>query len=122
MWGSGDAWTTEFVRRRASLTNMNSDMYKSLQRSWALARKRRAVDKKGLAVALTFLVAMIFLVRACSNQTSDQVSDALQEQPELSAETNIRSSGKMTREGESSGPVQSMTGMRRELDDPRRPP
>ena len=60
---------------------MNADMYKSLQRSWALTRKRRAVDKKGLAVALIFLVAMFVGVRACSGKTTEQVSNALQEQP-----------------------------------------
>ena len=100
---------------------MNADMYRSLQRSWALTRKRRAVDKKGLAVALTFLVAMLFGIRTCSDKTTDQVSNALQDQPALSADIEIRSAGKMTREAEASRPVQSMTGTRRELDDPRRP-
>ena len=101
---------------------MNADMYRSLQRSWALRRKRRAVDKQGLAVALLFLVAMFFVIRACSDQTTDQVSNALREQPDLSADIEIRSAGKMTREAESSGLVESMTGIRRELDDPRRSP
>jgi hypothetical protein len=100
---------------------MNADMYRSLQRSWALTRKRRAVDKRGLAVALTFLLALFVGIRACSNTTPDQVSNALREQPELSADIEVRSAGKMTREGESSGPVQSMKGVMRELDDPRRP-
>ena len=101
---------------------MNADMYRSLQRSWALTRQRRAVDKRGLAVALAFLVAMFFVVRTCSNKTTEQVSNALQDQPGLSADIEIRSADKMTREGESSGPVQSMTGVMRELDDPRRQP
>lgn len=99
---------------------MNADMYRSLQRSWALAGKRRAVDKKGLAVALAFLVAMFFLVRECSDKTTEQVSNALQEQPDRSAEIEIRSADKMTRQAASSGPDQTMT-IRRELDDPRRP-
>lgn len=101
---------------------MNADIYRSLQRSWALTRKRRAVDKKGLAVALTFLVAMFFWgfwTRECSDKTTEQVSNALQEQPDLSAEIELRSAGKMAREAEFSGPVQSMTAVRRELDDPR---
>jgi len=59
---------------------MNADMYRSLQRSWALTRQRRAVDKRGLAVALAFLVAMFFVVRTCSDKTTEQVSNALQEQ------------------------------------------
>ena len=101
---------------------MNADMYRSLQRSWALTRQRRAVDKRGLAVALTFLVALFMGARACSDQTSNEVSTALQDQPGLSADIEIRSAGKMTREGESSGPVQSMTGVRPELDNPRRSP
>ena len=100
---------------------MNADTFRSLQRSWVLARKSRAVDKKGLAVALTFLVAMFFGVRECSDKTTEQVSSALQEQPDLSAEIEIRSAGRMAREAEFSGPVQSMTAVRRELDDPMRP-
>lgn len=76
---------------------MNADMYKSLQRSWALTRKRRGVDRKGLAVALTFLVIMFVGVRACSDRTTEQVSNAVQEQPDLSAEVEIHSSGKTAR-------------------------
>jgi hypothetical protein len=98
---------------------MNADMYKSLQRSWALAGKRRAVDKTGLAVALIFVVAMCFWVRECSSdKTTEQVSSALQEQPDLSAEIEIRSAGRNPREAEFSGPGQSMTGVRREPDEP----
>jgi hypothetical protein len=103
---------------------MNADIYRSLQRSWALTRKSRAVDKKGLAVALTFLVAMLFWgfwARERTNKTTEQVSRALQEQPDRSAEIEIRSAGKIAREAESSGPVQWMTAVGRELDDPRRP-
>ena len=58
---------------------MNADMYKSLQRSWAVTRKRRAVDRKGLAAALIFLVVMFVGVRACSDKTTEQVSNALLE-------------------------------------------
>jgi|GEM_PF-721055 hypothetical protein len=97
---------------------MNADMYRSLQRSWGLARKRRSVDKKGLAVALTFLVAMFFGVRECSDRTTGQVTNALQEQPDHSADIEIRSSGRSPREAEFSGPGESMTGVRRELDNP----
>ena len=90
---------------------MNADMYKSLQRSWALARKRRAVDKKGLAVALIFVVAMCFWIRECSNKTTEQVSNASQEQPDLPAEIQIRSAGSIPREAEFSWPGESMTGV-----------
>ena len=100
---------------------MNANMYRSLQQSWVSTRKSRALDKKGLAVALTFLVAMFFGTRACSDRTTEQVSSALQEQPDLSAEIEIRSAGKIAREAEFSGPGQSMREVRRELDDPRRP-
>ena len=96
---------------------MNADMYKSLQRSWALTATRRAVDKKGLAVALIFVVAMCFWVRECSDRTTGPVTNALQ-QPDLSTEIEIRSAGRSPREAEFSGPGQSMTGVRRELDDP----
>jgi hypothetical protein len=98
---------------------MNANMYRSLQQSWVSTRKSRALDKKGLAVALTFLVAMFFGARECSDRTTEQVSSALQEQPDLSAEIELRSAGKMAREAEFSGPVQSMTAVRRELDDSR---
>ena len=66
---------------------MNADMYRSLKHSWAMARKRRAVDKKGLAVALAFLVVMVFVVRTCSDTPTERVSQALQEHPELSKST-----------------------------------
>ena len=63
---------------------MNADMYRSLKHSWAMARKRRAVDKKGLAVALAFLLVMFFVVRTCSDMPTGRVSHALQELPEVS--------------------------------------
>lgn len=66
---------------------MNEDMYRSLKQSWATARKRRAVDKKGLAVALAFLVVMFFVVRTCSDKPTERVSHALQEHQELSKST-----------------------------------
>ena len=64
---------------------MNEDMYRSLKDSWAMARKRRAVDKKGLAVALAFLVVMFFVVRTCSDTPTERVSHALQGNPEFSS-------------------------------------
>ena len=88
---------------------MNADMYRSLRRSWSTARKRRAVDKKGLAVALAFLVAMFFGIRECSETKSEQVRNALQEQPGLSAEIEIHSAGNKTRDAKSLGAGQSMT-------------
>lgn len=97
---------------------MNADMYKSLQRSWGLASKRRNVDKKGLAVALTFLVVMLVGMRECSDRTIGQVTTNALQQPDLSTEIEIRSAGRSPREAEFSGPGQSMTGVRRELDDP----
>ena len=62
---------------------MNEDMYRSLKQSWATARKRRAVDKKGLAVAVAFLVVMFFVVRTCSDKPTERVGHALQEHPSL---------------------------------------
>ena len=84
---------------------MNAEMYKSLQRRWA--RKKHTVDKKGLAVALIFLAAMFVGIRACRDNTTEQVSNAFKEQPALSADVEIRSAGKSPRE--------------RELDDRRQP-
>jgi hypothetical protein len=77
------------------------------------------VDKKGLAVALIFVVAMCFWIRECSNKTTEQVSNASQEQPDLPAEIQIRSAGSIPREAEFSGPGQSMTVVRREPGDRR---
>ena len=96
---------------------MNADMYKSLQRSWASAGKRRAVDKKGLVVALVFVLAMCFWIRECGNKTTGQVSNALQEQRDLPADIESRSEGRIPREAEFSGPGQSM---KREVDGPTR--
>jgi hypothetical protein len=98
---------------------MNADMYTSLKRSWAITRTRRAVDKKGLAVALTFLVALFVGARECSHKTADQASSIFQEQPEVSADIEIRAAGQGPRGAQVPGPGQSMTGVKRELDDPR---
>ena len=98
---------------------MNANMYRSLQQSWVSTRKSRALDKKGLAVALTFLVAMFFGARACSDRTTEQVSSALQEQPDLSAEITIRPAGKNVLEEETAQPVQSLAGLTGALHDPR---
>ncbi len=98
---------------------MNEHMYRALHRSWASRRKSRALDKKGLAVALTFLVAMSFWAGERGDKTT--VQDSIWEkQSDLSAHIEIRPAARISLEAETAPPVQSMTGLRRELEDPRR--
>ncbi len=90
-----------------------------LHRNWASPRKNRTVDKKGLAVALTFLVAISFWLGGRGGKTAEQDS-AWQNQPDLSAQVEIRPAAKMSPEAENGQLTHSMTGLRRELEDPRR--
>lgn len=98
---------------------MNERMHRALHRSWASHRKSRALDKKGLAVALTFLVAISFWAGERGDKTTEQDS-TWQEQSDLSAHIEIRPAARISLEAETAPPVQSMTGLRRELEDPRR--
>jgi hypothetical protein len=90
-----------------------------LHRYWASPRTSRTVDKKGLAVALTFLVAISFWLGGRGGKTAEQDS-TWQKQPDLSAQVQIHLAAKMSPDAETGQPVQSMTGLRRELEDPRR--
>lgn len=82
----------------------------------ALVRKRRVVDKKGLAIALIFLIAISLWAWWRRDQTSDIM---WHEQPDLSGEITIRSAGKDGLEVESDQPVQSLAGVTGALQDPR---
>ena len=75
----------------------------------ALVRKRRVVDKKGMAIALIFLIAIALWAGWRRDQTTDQVI-TWREQPDLSAEITIRPAGKNVLEEETAQPVQSLTG------------
>lgn len=85
----------------------------------ALVRKRRVVDKKGLAIALIFLVAISLWAGWRRDQTTEQVI-TWREQPDLSAEITIRPAGKNVLEEETAQPVQSLAGLTGALHDPRR--
>jgi hypothetical protein len=98
---------------------MNQHMYRALHRSWASRRKSRAVDKKGLVVAVTFLVAISFWAGERSDKTT-KLNNTWQDQPDLSAQIEIRPAAKSVLEAETAAPVQSITGLRRALEDPRR--
>lgn len=98
---------------------MDEHMYRALHRSWASRRKSRALDKKGLAVALTFLVAISFWAGERGDKTTEPDS-TWQEQSDLSAHIEIRPAARTSLEAETAPDVQSMTGLRRELEDPRR--
>ena len=94
---------------------MNADMYKSLQRSWASRGKRRAVDKKGLFVALIFVLATCFWIRACSDKTIEQVGNTLQKHLG-SLPLKSRSARRAGFLAKQSFEGRSMPGLKRELD------
>ncbi len=99
---------------------MNEHTQKAgLPRNWASPRQSRTVDKKGLAVALTFLVAISFWLGGRGGKTAEQAS-IWQKQPDLSAQVEIRPAAKMSPDAETGQLAHSMTGLRRELEDPRR--
>ena len=83
-----------------------------------LVRKRRVVDKKGVAIALIFLVAISLWAGWRRDQTTEQVI-TWPEQPDLSAEITIRPAGKNVLEEETAQPVQPLAGLTGALHDPR---
>jgi hypothetical protein len=98
---------------------MNEHAYRArLLLSWASRRRRLAVDKKGLAVALIFLVALAFWAGERGGKSTELYS-TWQEQPDLSAHVEIRPAAKSFLEVEIPRP-DLVTGLSRELDDPRR--
>jgi hypothetical protein len=90
---------------------MNEHMYRALHCSWASWRKSRAVDKKGLAVALIFLV-VIALWAGEQGDRSTEFESIWREQPLLSAYIEIRQAARISL-------WQLMTGLS-QLEDPRR--
>lgn len=97
---------------------MNTDRLNAiLHYRWALVRKHRAMDKKGLAVALIFLIAISLWAGWRRDKTSEQVI-AWHEQPNLSADIEIRRVAKSVLEEETAQPVQSLAGLTA-LHDPR---
>ena len=84
----------------------------------ALVRKRRVVDKKGVAIALIFLIAIALWAGSRRDQMTVQVI-TWREQPDLSDEITIRPAGKNVLDEETAQPVQSLTGLTGALHDPR---
>jgi hypothetical protein len=82
----------------------------------ALVRKRRVVDKKGLAIALIFLIAIALWSGWRRDQTTDQV---ITWREDVSAEITIRPAGKNVLEEETAQRVQSLAGLTGALHDPR---
>ena len=82
-----------------------------------LVRKRRVVDKKGVAIALIFLIAIALWAWWRQDQTSEQAT--WHEEPDLSREITIRPAGKNGLDVESDQPEQSLAGQTRALHDPR---
>jgi predicted negative regulator of RcsB-dependent stress response len=82
-----------------------------------LVRKRRIVDKKGVAIALIFLLAIALWAAWHRHQTSEQATS--QQEADRSGEITIRPAGKSGLEGESDQPVHSLAGQPGALHDPR---
>lgn len=97
---------------------MDLQMYRALRHAWAVVLKRRAVDKKGLAVALIFLVAISVWSAWSRDQTPEQLI-TWREEPDLSAHIDIRSGANSPIEEKTASSVSSLTGLKGELDDPR---
>jgi len=87
-------------------------------RNWILPHKTRAVDTLGVAVALVFLVTITVLAGGRGEKTAEE--NGSQEQPVHSTQVDVRSSSKGVLESDGATPAQSMTGLRQELEDPRR--
>ena len=76
------------------------------------------MDKKGLAVALIFLVALAFWAGERGGK-STELASTWQEQQDLSAHVEIRPAATRVPEAETARPA-LITGLSRELEDPRR--
>jgi hypothetical protein len=98
---------------------MNTDGQRAmLHYRRALVDKRRGVDKKGLMLALIFLIAISLWAGWRSERTTEQVI-AWHEQPNLSAEIEIRPVAKSAFQGETAQLGQSLAGLTGTLHDPR---
>jgi hypothetical protein len=75
------------------------------------------VDKKGLAIALIFLIAIALWAGWRRDQTDQVIT--WREQPDVSAEITIRPAGKNVLEEETAQRVQSLAGLTGALHDPR---
>lgn len=87
-------------------------------RSWFLPHNRHSVDKLGVAVALAFLVVIAMCVGGRGEKTTEK--NESQEQSRLLAQVDIRPLPKPSLELMTAAPAQAMTGLRQELEDPRR--
>lgn len=86
-------------------------------RNWFLPRKDHDVDRLGVAVALAFLGVITMLAGGREN-TVEQ--DKWQEQPVLLSQFDIRPLSMPSLDLRTAAPAQPMTGLRQELEDPRR--
>ena len=87
----------------------------------ALAPTHRRVDKKGLAIAVIFLIA-VSLWGVWRIQQTPQAIFAWDEQADLSAAIDMRQGIKSVLEEETVQPVQSLPGLPAALHDPRQAP
>jgi hypothetical protein len=87
-------------------------------RNWFLPRKDHDMDKLGVAVALAFLGVITMLAGGRGEKTVEQ--NEWQEQPGLLTQFDIRPLSMPSLDLRTAAPAQSMTGLRQELEDPRR--
>ena len=83
----------------------------------ALVRKRRVVDKKGVAIALIFLIAILLWAAWRQDHTSEQAT--WHEEQDLSGQITVRPAGKNGLDVEPDQPGQSLAGPPGALHDPR---
>jgi len=76
------------------------------------------VDKEGVAVALTFLIVVALLAGGPGEKTAG--NHERQEPPDRSLQIEIRPVSKVSLESGTAAPTQQLTGLKQELEDPRR--
>ena len=86
--------------------------------SWFLPHTSRTVDTLGVAVALAFLIVISMFVGERGEKAAEK--NGWQEQSALSIPVNIRPLSKAALESGTGASAQVMTGLRKELEDPRR--
>jgi hypothetical protein len=87
--------------------------------SWqAPHKKSRAVDKKGLAVALAFLVGMTLVAGGRGGNTADLL-DRSQPRPVLSAQVDIRQTAKAASQRPTTAQGESLSALGHNLKNPR---
>jgi hypothetical protein len=86
--------------------------------SWFLPHTSRTVDTVGVAVAMVFLVVIAMFAGGRGEKAAEK--NGWQEESALAISVNIRPLSKAALESGTAASAQVMTGLRKELEDPRR--